>query len=172
MFNNQTGIAEFDIFEIRYWDVLCKKYPHIKKYNVRCLTIDQYRKLENVPEIDFSENDCFEFAFDDRIIRNGDCPFASIIVNESACKRLCFTQDDKLAAIAHELGHIVHATNTILQNAHESWKEKFADEVAGFIGLSKSLKSLIQKLKDSKLYSDYQNSLFDFRIMNLKDLIA
>lgn len=30
----------------------------------------------------------------------------------------------------------------------------------------------MQKLKDSKLYSDYQNSLFDFRIMNLKDLIA
>lgn len=45
--------------------------------------------------------------------------------------------------------------------------EMKADEVVTKLGLGKSLKTVLQKLKLSKLYSSEQSQLLDFRIQYL-----
>ena len=167
MFINQTNIVEFDIFERRYNDILFKEYPYLREYRIICCTQDQYKKLEGAPFLDCSEIDSFCFSFNDETKDCVGSPFVAIIVCEEICYKLGFTQEEMFAAIAHEVGHITNA-NTFLKNAHVSWQEIFADKIATDLGLSEPLISLIEKLKNSHLYTEEQISLFNMRIKKIE----
>ena len=73
-----------------------------------------------------------------------------------------------MAAIAHEVGHIIHYFNENLTNANSLMVELKADEVAEKLGLAEPLKTVLEKLKSSKLYSREQCQLMDLRRQFLK----
>lgn len=72
-----------------------------------------------------------------------------------------------MAAIAHEVGHIIHHFNESLINAGTMMVEIKADEVAAKLGMAEPLKSVLHKLKSSKQYSKEQCQLIDLRIQML-----
>ena len=94
--------------------------------------------------------------------------FAAIIFSPTLCETLNFTEKEKLAAIAHEVGHIIHYFNENLTNANSLMVELKADEVAEKLGLAEPLKTVLEKLKSSKLYSREQCQLMDLRRQFLK----
>ena len=72
-----------------------------------------------------------------------------------------------MAAIAHEVGHIIHHFNETLNTAGTMMIEIKADEVVAKLGIAEHLKSVLHKLKSSKRYSKEQCQLMDLRIQML-----
>lgn len=163
---NHTKIKEFDLFNEKYRHIICSRYPHITKYKIHCYEYEDYRFLDKVPYIDFSEIDTFGFAYDDTNLNNDIV--ATIIISPRMCINLKLTSLEIMAAIVHELGHIIYLSSDIVRNSSGCWQEIYADSVALKIGLSESLISLIKKLKSSKLYSEEQDTCFDWRIKMLE----
>lgn len=154
MFVNHTNMEAFEIFEQKFEDCLYERYTHLKNYAIQCYTIEQYQYLKNRPEFECFQYDSFGFAADDSIKDQNGNIFIAIVVSPEICKSFNLNEDELLAGIGHEIGHIVHYSNTSLKDAHQSYKEIKADEIACALGLTLPLISLLKKLKDSKLYSD------------------
>lgn len=169
MISNHTEIKEFDLFEEKYSKILFSLYPHIEKYILHCFTFDDYKSLENVPILDFSDLDIFGFSFDDTNKKNDIN--AAIIISPSMCRELELENTEILAAIAHEIGHIIYLSCDRIKNMSGCWKEIYADKIATDIGLSKPMTSLLMKLKSSNYYSQEQNNCFDWRIKMLTNKV-
>lgn len=58
-----------------------------------------------------------------------------------------------MAAIGHEVGHIIHHFNETLSNAGNMMVEIKADEVVAKLGMAEPLKSVLHKLRSSNRYS-------------------
>lgn len=167
MFSNYTDILEFKIFEQKFKKIIYENYPFLKDYQINCYTPEQYFQLKNVPILVFADNDVFGFSSNDKIRNSEGKFFAAIIVSPQMCKILDFSSENILGAIAHEIGHMVNLYNPLVQNAHISWKEIYADKFVKEIGLSSNLTTLLRKLKNSNFYSSEQNLLFEKRIEEL-----
>ena len=74
-----------------------------------------------------------------------------------------------MAAIAHEIGHIIHFFNESLNGANDLVIEAKADKIVHELGLSLHLISVLMKLKDSNLYTVEQCRMMDIRIYLLKN---
>lgn len=72
-----------------------------------------------------------------------------------------------MAAISHEVGHIIHHFNEALSKAGNMMVEIKADEVVAKLGMAEPLKSVLHKLKSSNRYSKEQCQLMDLRIQML-----
>lgn len=163
MFNNHTAEDAFRIFESRYKDILYLHYAHLRKFSIHCYTFEQYRNLSNVPILDSFSNDTFAYAvyrLKDSELSN---TFAAIVFSPAQCGVLSFCQEEYLAAIAHEVGHIIHYFNENLNGVNELVREMKADSIAIELGLSDYLKSVLGKLKESGLYNNAQCSMMTMR---------
>lgn len=160
MFYNHTKDSIFERFEQQYNSLIHNAYPHIAKLCIHCYTIEQYSHLHDVQTIHESEYDTFAFAF------NGiHYPiFAAIIYAPPLCEQLKFTDEEMFAAIAHEIGHIIHCFNVSLKDAGDAVIEIKADEVVVQLGLKDQLKAVLNKLKSSNLYSQHQCNLMNLRL--------
>lgn len=167
MFNNHTGDNIFHDFELQFKTKLYNDYIHISGFQIHCYTNSQYKQLANVPIIENLEYDTFAYSIDVKFESGQFNTFAAIIYTPELCEQLNFSNKEKCAAIAHEIGHIIHYFNENLANAESMIIEMKADEVVTKLGLGKSLKTVLQKLKLSKLYSSEQSQLLDFRIQYL-----
>lgn len=78
---------------------------------------------------------------------NAQDTISGIIINEELCSQLELTTNDKLAAIAHEIGHIIYF---FLENKPID-EELKADEFACKIGLSRELLGLLGKMKKANI---------------------
>ena len=170
MFNNHTRIKSFELFERCFKKRLYAEYPQINNHLIHCSTVEQYLQLENVPKLRNFENYSFFYAYNDTGKDENDNCFIAIIISPEICELLKFTRTEILSAIAHEIGHIIHISNSCLNKASDSWKEIKADEVAYKLGLSRHLISLLEKLIISNLYTEEQNSLLQTRIKYLTRL--
>ncbi len=167
LFNNHTSDSVFQEFEQRFKSILYQEYTHLSALCIDCYTISQYRQQENVPLIEGLSNDAFAYSIDVKSDGNRRAVFAAIILSPELYESFNFTEMEKMAAIAHEVGHIIHHFNETLSTAGTMMIEIKADEVAAKLGLAEPLKSVLHKLKSSKRYSNEQCQLMDLRIQML-----
>ena len=80
---------------------------------------------------------------------------------EPIIKNLKLTESEQLAAIAHEIGHILFF---FLENKEDypvpNGEEIYCDSIACKIGLSAEMLSIIIKLINDKNYSEFSCSLY------------
>lgn len=167
MFDNQTGDNVFRDFEMQFKTTLYNDYNHISCIQIHCYTNDKYKHLANVPIIEKLANDTFAYFVDNRCEAGQLKTFAAIVYSPELCKQLNFTIEEKFASIAHEIGHIIHYFNENLVSAGDIMLEIKADEIVVKLGLGESLKSVLRKLKLSKIYSNEQSRLLDLRMQVL-----
>lgn len=169
LFNNHTSDNIFQEFEQRFGSILYQKYTHLSVLCIDCYTVSQYKLQENVPLIEGLSNDTFAYSIDVKSDGVQRAVFAAIILSPELYELFNFTEMEKMAAIAHEVGHVIHYFNQALSTAGTMMIEIKADEVAAKLGLAEPLKSVLHKLKSSKRYSKEQCQLMDLRIQMLND---
>lgn len=167
LFNNHTSDDIFWEFEQKFKPILYLKYAHLSTLRIDCYTATQYKQQERVPLIEDLNNDTFAYSIDVEFDEGQRIVFAALIFSPELCELLNFTEMEKMAAIAHEVGHIIHHFNESLINAGTMMVEIKADEVAAKLGMVEPLKSVLHKLKSSKRYSKEQCQLIDLRIQML-----
>ncbi len=165
MFINYTFDEIFDDFGRKYKHNIYEQYPHLLNVNIHYCYSNQYSQLDNVPVIEFLDNDLFAFS----CCRNKDTNRvdAYIIYSPDNCNSLNLTTEEKYAAISHEIGHIIHFFNESLNGQPEIIHELKADEVVSFLGLSNPLSNLLSKLITSNYYTEYQKQSMKKRRMFL-----
>lgn len=163
MFFNHTSDSIFDIFEHKYENLIYAQFTHICNVEIHCYFSNDYQKLENVPTFESLEHDPFAFACN----RVGDIVVAHIIYSQEICKALNLDTCELFAAIAHEIGHIIHYFNSSIRIDDIVLQEIKADEIVKFLGLSSSMIKLLRKLLSSDGFSDYQKQTMQKRIMLL-----
>lgn len=167
LFNNHTSDNIFQEFEQKFRSILYQKYTHLSALCIDCYTVSQYKLQENVPLIEGLSNDTFAYSIDVKSDGVQRAVFVAIILSPELYELFNFTEMEKMAAIAHEVGHIIHYFNEALSTAGTMMIEIKADEVAAQLGLAEPLKSVLHKLKSSKRYSKEQCQLMDLRIQML-----
>lgn len=167
LFNNHTSDSVFHEFEQKFKSILYQKYPHLSALCIDCYTASQYKQQGNVPLIKGLSNDTFAYSIDVKSDGDQRAVFAAIILSPELCGLFNFTKMEKMAAIAHEVGHIIHHFNETLNTAGTMMIEIKADEVVAKLGIAEHLKSVLHKLKSSKRYSKEQCQLMDLRIQML-----
>ena len=164
MFINNTDSIIFDEFEHKYANCIYAQYPHISNVNIHCVYPEQYLRLKNVPNIDDIESDPFAYSCSN----TGNNCIAYIIYSPIICSSLGLNNDELDAAIAHEVGHIVHYFNTSLENCPNIVCEIKADEVATYLGLKSSLINVLSKLVHSNNYTENQINGMKKRMLFLR----
>ena len=164
MFYNLSGIPIIEEFEQKYMNSIFALYPHISNLIINFVTSEQYLELENVTPIDGLNNDSFAYSCN----RLNNTFIGYIIFSPSICSDINLTQEEYHAALAHEVGHIVHYFNEALIGQPQLCQEIKADEVVVKIGLKESLISVLNKLIQSKFCTDSQCNDMLKRIMWLK----
>lgn len=160
MFINYSAKDIFTIFEKRYLNEIYSRYPHIQHIIIKCYTQEQYAELGEKEFINSIEHDAFAYS----ISRNKDNSVsASIIYSSTLCEQIGLSDVEQFACIAHEVGHIIHYFNENLNGANELVIEMKADSIATELGLSSHLKSVLQKLRDSGMYSHLQCRIMTMR---------
>lgn len=166
MFVNHTLDNIFDDFKRKYIQCIYAHYHHVCNVSIHCLYTEQYLQLKNVPSFDTLDNDPFAFA----CIRNEETNLveAYIIYSPSICNVLMLNEDELNAAIAHEVGHIVHYFNEALHGLPQICQEIKADEIVSLLDLKESLISTLYKLINSKRFTESQCNDLIKRIMFLR----
>lgn len=153
---NKTRIEAFDIFNREYGAKALFVCPELKN-----ITIDAVCNYDSAhfAELNLSPNDAFAYYFYYQTSPKN----AEIVVNKDVIKRQNITIDDTLAAIAHEIGHII----SIEKNGDcftELPAEVLGDEYACRIGLKEQLIILLKKMIDCGEYYDFQVNWLEKRI--------
>lgn len=162
MLTNYTNEKLFDFFEDRFLNQIYNLYPHIIPIHFKCYTSDQYVNLDTAVPIEDIDNDGFAYAIGHE--DKPDSPItASIMYSPELCKKIGLSKLEQLACIAHEFGHIVHYFNENLNGVNNLIVEIKADSITKQLGLSSHLKSALNKLKSSGLYSDFQCKMLTIR---------
>lgn len=163
---NKTGIESFDAFNNKGYSaravLLC---PPLSKFKINLV---EHSKTKYSKEIDLKENDVFTYYLYQKTDNDASSVYAEIVVNNELCNELCLTEQEQLAAIAHEVGHIMLHFRNDKESLSVSMEELVSDSYACEIGLSKPLSSLLQKMYDSHLYSNEQETLFHKRLSYIK----
>ena len=91
------------------------------------------------------ENDVFAYYLDKKDY-NASSTYAEILVNIDKCKKLCLTDQEMLAALAHEIGHIIMFFREDKEHFNGQALEASCDQYACMLGLTVPLSSLLDKL--------------------------
>lgn len=149
---NKTTIQVFDLFNELYSPNIVNLCPLLSKF---CINVVLHSHSNYWYEAGGDDCDTFCFYIN-KPKAEITSTYAEIMVNQEMCDRLCFSDDEMLAALAHELGHIImyfrQDKNLFLGQSLEVCCDKYACE----IGFRDSLSSLLQKLIESGVYSTEQ----------------
>lgn len=128
----QNNIPYVSAFIRMYGESLDKLANHIEKP----IIFKSLNKIDN--------------QYNDIMVRFGH----TIYISEEEVGKLGLTDPEILAVIAHEVGHVIYSTN--------SWQpycEERADSVAADLGLGSQMISAIEKIIDSRKYSQLTSNL-------------
>ncbi len=160
LITNKTHMEAFDIFNREYETKALSVCPELKN-----ITIDAVCNYDSahLAELNLSSNDAFAYYFYYQISPKN----AEIVVNKDVIKRQNITVDDTLAAIAHEIGHII----SIEKHGDcftELPAEVLGDEYVCRIGLKEQLIILLKKMIGCGEYFDFQVNWLEKRIYLLE----
>ena len=133
---------------------------------IHVYTINQYKLLENVPDIRFSKYDTFAYVARMQDLGKPNNDYYAIVYSPENIAALSFLDADFYAAIAHEVGHIINYRNPTIPN--EGWyAEIMADELACNLGLRSQLGAALLKLQQQDVLSESQRNEINLRIKYL-----
>ena len=141
LFNLRTDIdvSIFKLFDDQYSNILISYCPPLSK-----VTIDIYTSEEEAMG-DGSIPSPYSYSISENM-------YAKIVFDKAIIESLEFSRNEQMAAIAHEIGHIVFQ---FLENKQNYTSEEiFADELSCKLGLTTEIYSVICKLENSDIYND------------------
>ncbi len=159
---NKTGIESFDTFNNEGYSSQAISICYLlEKFHIYLVNFNDtlYAK-----EAKLNKSDAFA-CYINKEEDDASSTYAEIIVNMDVCHKLGLTGQELLAAVAHEVGHIILYFREDKETLTESEKEILSDKYACKMGLSKPLHSLLQKLIDSHICSKMQETLFQIRLL-------
>ena len=161
LITNKTSIGAFDLFNREYGTKALSICPEL-----RYITIDAvyYDDSLHLAELNLSPNDVFAYYF----YYQNSPKNAEIVVNKEVYTRQSINNEDCLAAIAHEIGHII-AIEKHGDCFTELTAEVLGDEYACRIGLRVQLLNLMKKMIACGEYYDSQVNWLEKRINILEN---
>ena len=140
-----------------YGSSLTSICPLLTTFKIRIYTLEQYlASADNLPQIEDVENQLFA-CFVKNDTRNSETTVAGIVFTQSLVDELDLTDSEQLAAIAHEVGHIMY-----FYLEHKDYypnEEAYADSIPCRIGLRDSIISVLEKLMFCGRYKDLEEML-------------
>ena len=149
---NKTNISAFDTFNSEYALKAISICNILSKFQI--IAVD-YNDSLYVDKIDLKDYEAFGFYIN-KVGIEPSSTYAEIIVNERVCERMGLSEQEMIAAIAHEVGHIIFYFKTNKEDFQGQGEEVCCDTYACRMGLAIPLCSLLEKLIDS---GDYQMEL-------------
>lgn len=163
-----TDKAVFQTFEKLYAQNVYSTCNLLRKFSIDTHTLCEYEELlkthPETPNISNIEDQPFSCYIAKHAYYAKDTT-AGIIINEVLCSKLRLTLDDKLAAIAHEIGHIMYF---FLEGKERLNEELKADEFAGKMGFAAALSRLLEKLAEANSYDEEAKNDLMYRSSVLK----
>lgn len=165
-----TSIEDFNSFEELYKSNVYSVCNLLKKFSINVHTIFEYKNLLEIhpklPVIEDIDKDLFG-CYVLKETNDAKDTISGIIINEDLCSQLKLTTNDKLAAIAHEIGHIMFF---FIENKQINEEIK-ADEFACKMGLSVELLGFLKKLQKSDIYNEPTIRHLELRLQAIKKYI-
>lgn len=167
LIDNKSDFKGLDLFNSEYSTKLEALCPLLKEFyiHIRNSSQSQYKTVAK-----FSEEDTFAYYLN-KDGYNASSTYAEIIINISLCKKLCLTNFEMFAAIAHEIGHIILFFREDKNSYKGQAEEVCCDMYACKIGLAVPLSSLLRKLIESHLYSLEQVDILKNRLIYISPYI-
>ena len=149
---NRTNISAFDTFNREYALKAISICSILGKFQIIAVDYDDslYVDKKDLKEYEAFGNYINKEEYD------ASSTYAEIIVNESVCSKLRLSEQEMMAAIAHEIGHIMFFFKSDKEKYGGQAEEVFCDQFACKIGLAKPLNTLLNKLV---LSGDYKEEL-------------
>lgn len=160
LIDNKTGIESLNSFNDEFSSKIENICPYLKMFSIH---IQKHTQSKYLKEVNFNDIDAFAFYFE-KNKPEASSAYAEIIVNTELCQKLDLTELEMLAAVAHEIGHIIMLLDD-KANCQGQAEEVYCDEYASKIGLAKPLCSLLKKLIASNLYSEEQLEVMRNRLL-------
>lgn len=152
---NKTRLKVFDAFNREYGELAFSICYLLRKFQIHAL---YHYDSKHLDDVGFNEFDPFA-SYINKEEYDASSTYAEIIVNEDKCKELCLTELEMLAAIAHEIGHIIFYFHTDRER-NIGLEEFISDKYACLMNLAIPLESLLGKLANNRDYpDDIQNYL-------------
>lgn len=142
MLDNKTSNKIIDTFNYKYAQLLIDKCNVLSNHTILVLSKTQYQYCELYNEFKNVDYDDTPLWFVHSSI-NDDFV---IIIDFEFCSRLKLSDDEIMASIAHEIGHIMYYFHDNYDDNDDMLKELIADRYAIGIGLGKPLISTLEKL--------------------------
>lgn len=139
---NKTKFEVFDTFNSKYASKAISICPVLGKFQIVAMNYDE---SSNIHDVDLKDYE----AFGSYINKAGTEPsstYAEIIINERVCDRTKLSEQEMIAAIAHEVGHIIFYFKTNKEDFQGQAEEVSCDTYACRMGLAIPLYSLLEKL--------------------------
>lgn len=156
LINNRTSINAIDVFNKVYGPKALVICPELEDIRINAVIPNESL---HIAECNLNESDAFAYYFNYKALPK----YAEIIMIENVCKILNMFNEDIFAAIAHELGHIIS-----IEIHGDCYKdlaaEVLSDDYTCKLGLRAQLIILLEKMRDSGLYNDFQYSFLEKRI--------
>lgn len=165
-----TAIKDFNTFEDLYKSNVYSVCNLLMKFSINVHTIDEYKHLLEInPKIPIVEN-IHKELFGCYVLKetiDAKNTISGIVINEELCTQLNLTINDKFAAIAHEIGHIIF----FFLEDKQIDEELKADEFACKIGLSVELCGLLKKMIEANIYNETNINYLEFRLKVIENYI-
>lgn len=138
--------------------------PLLKQFTIHVVNKNKSRFIK---ESQLRDNDTFGFY----LVKDKfqiSSTYIEIIIDEKLFQQLCLTESEMMAAIAHEIGHVIMFFREDKENFQGQAEEVCCDSYACKIGLAVSLSSLLSKLINSNLYTKEQSAVMKNRLLFIK----
>ena len=157
---NNTDIVILNAFNEDYGNTAIELCPLLSTFQI---IVVNHSDTKYALEANLIENDTFAYYLN-KESEDASSTYAEIIVNKELCEKMHFTNQEYLAAVAHEIVHIVLFFCSNKEMFKGEGEEIISDVFACRMGLSLPLSSLLKKLVSSGLYSDGQIQLMKKRL--------
>lgn len=157
---NKTIVKAFDTFNSEYALKAISICNILSKFQI--IAVD-YNDSLYVDKIDLKEYEAFG-NYINKEEYDAYSTYAEIIVNESVCSKLRLSEQEMMAAIAHEIGHVIFFFKSDKEAFQGQAEEVRCDIYACRMGLAIPLYSLLEKLIKT---GDYQLELVNQMINRL-----
>ena len=145
----------FGRFNALYGDTIVDNWPQLGKFTIQVLTTEEFEAdTHGLPPVDDIEEQPF-FCSSNQTEAKAETTIAGIMFNPQLIARYGLTEEEQIASIAHEIGHIVLRFREKDGNYEQPQSiEIFADKIACQLGLAKPLLSTIEKIENSGVFTD------------------
>ena len=165
---NNTSNPIYDTFELKYADKITSKNNILNKIHIEVTNIEDYLKEQNyspiIENVEEQVMSCYILKKEESITST----IAEIVINPSFIERLSLSEQEIMACLAHEIGHIAYFFIENKKCYNSFYQETYADEYALTIGLEEHLCSVLNKLIKSELYCENLKKMISTRIKLIK----